>query len=410
MTRSGWLLAALGVGLVGIGRAFGLLEMYVLGAVALALVVSAVIRVRRPLTRIEAVRTVSPRYLHVGGQARVDLEVTNRSGRRSPVLVLRDPIAGTPGARLALVPLDPGGKQSATYRLPADRRGLLSIGPLDAVVADPFGLAERRWRLTGQAELTVLPLVEPLHGPVPGGGLDDPLAGVTHHMIGSSGDDDFSTLRPYVVGDDLRRVHWATSARSDELVVRQDDPPWQGHLTMLLDGRTDHLDGPTFELTVSATASLVHTVAVRGDRARLLMTDGYDSGLTDARANRDLLLEKLALIERHPPAAWPEPPVDGRSRTGGLVVLTGPARGDALAFAAAQRAHFASVTLVTIDIDPSRRGTTIPGGSVAPGVNLVIVDDRTSFAAAWAGLHGRGLASRGRWVPAGTSSAVGGRR
>ena len=58
----------------------------------------------------------------------------------------------------------------------------------------------------------------------------------TPERLGRSGDE-FYSLRPYVVGDDLRRVHWPSTARRDELIVRQDERHWQGRTTVLLDVR-----------------------------------------------------------------------------------------------------------------------------------------------------------------------------
>jgi uncharacterized protein (DUF58 family) len=377
------MLVAAGTALIAAGRVFGLLELYVLGGVALGLVVLAQLRVRRANAPLDVRRTVVPPLVHMGGQARVDLFVRNPGSRRSPVMVLRDPVGATTGAVVAVAPVMVGEHQAAGYRVPAERRGVLTVGPLRGEVFDPFGLASRSWELAPTDSLTVLPAVEVLSGPIRGGGLDDPLAGVTQPMRGVRGDDDFSGLRPYVVGDDLRRIHWPTTARTDELAVRQDDPPWQGHLTILLDARQDRINATRFEVAVSAAASLLSAVAAKGDRARLVFSDGTDSGLTDARASHDTLLERLAIVTRHPGSTLTEPPVDLRSRTGGLVLVTGSLGADEIALLTAQRVRFASVTAVVVG--PAR---TTPH---PPGLQVVAVDDGASFADAWAR---RGMAVR----------------
>lgn len=379
VTRSGWLVLAGSVVTVLAGRLFGLAELYVLGAVGVALVLAAVLQVRRPAPQLDVERLIHPRRVHLGGQSRVELRIANRGTRRAPVLTLHDPVEGTIGARVALAPLAPGERQAASYRLPTERRGLVRIGPLQAQLGDAFGLARRDVPVAGDAALTVLPAIERLGGTTAGGGLDDPLAGIAHPVLGSSGDEDFATLRPYVVGDDLRRVHWASTARTGDLLVRQDDPPWQGHLTVLLDARADRIGTDEFEVAVSAAASLVSAVAVRGDRARLVLTDGTDTGLVDARAGRDTLLEHLAVVERHGSAELPEPGPDGRSRTGGLVVVTGsPITGD-LARIAGQRSRFASVLLVLVG--PAAASLTAARGA---GHDVVAVEGDQGFGAAWA--------------------------
>ena len=70
-----------------------------------------------------------------------------------------------------------------------------------------------------------------------------------------TGGDEFHSLRPYVIGDDLRRVHWPTTARRDELTVRQDERHQQGRTTVMLDVRRAVHDEASFERAVSATAS-----------------------------------------------------------------------------------------------------------------------------------------------------------
>ena len=383
VTRSGWLLLMGSVVTVVAGRAFALPELYLLGATGAALLLAAFVLVRRPPPNLDVERTVHPPRVHLGGQSRVELCITNRSLRRAPVVTLHDPVEGTVGARVSLAPLDPGEDQAASYRLPTERRGIVRVGPLEAQVTDAFGLVRRCFAVAGDATLTVLPAIENLGGLASGGGLDDPLAGIAHPVLGSLGDEDFATLRPYVVGDDLRRVHWASSARAGDLLVRQDDPPWQGHLTVVLDAREERLDADQFEVAVSAAASLVNAIAVRGDRARLIITNGTDTGLLDARAGRDTLLEHLAVVKLHQGGELPEPALDGRSRTGGLILVTGTPNGSDLARLVAQRSRFATIRLVIIDPSVIGGARQYHPTANSPGVEAVVVDRDHPFGEAW---------------------------
>lgn len=383
LTRSGWLATAGSAATLLAARLLGVAELFVVGAVGVALVLAALVQVWRPAPRIAVERTLHPLRVQLGDRSQVELSITNRGRWSTPVLDLHDPVDGTIGARVSLGPLPGGAAPTAGYRLSTERRGLLRIGPLDAHLVDAFGLARRRFEVAPSATLTVLPTVHPLTALAGGGGLDDPLAGAAHPLLGSSGHEDFASLRSYVVGDDLRRVHWASSARAGDLLVRQDDPPWQGHVTVALDGREDRIDPVRFEVAVSAAASVVHAVARKGDRVRLVTTGGIDSGLVDARSRLDTLLEHLALVERDPAVGLPEVPVDGRSRTGALVVVSGGIDDDDLAALRAPLGRFASTRLVVVD--PS----VVVGGAPAPlpaaaGVMPVIVDADTSFPAAWA--------------------------
>ena len=88
---------------------------------------------------------------------------------------------------------------------------------------------------------------------------------------------------PYQVGDDLRRVHWPATAHHDELMIRQHELPWQERTTVLLDVRARPTSGESFELAVSAAASVLNACSGRGDQVRLITTAGTDSGFEGGR-------------------------------------------------------------------------------------------------------------------------------
>ncbi len=379
LTRSGWLTLSGGVLVLVAARLFGLPELFIVGAALVLLPALGVIWVRRPLPSLAAERRVSPSRVHLGQPSRVELQITNGGQRPTPVLTLRDPVDGTVGARLALAPLRPGDAASAGYRLPTERRGLVRIGPLRAEIADPFGLARRSFAVADATRLMVLPGIDALDGLPPAGGRDQPRPGLASGAGMGPGADDLATLRPYAVGDDLRRVHWPSSARVGDLLVRQDDVHWQGHLTLVLDGRRDTVAAEPFERAVSATASILHAAARRGDRVRLL-ADGVDSGLVSARTAADRLLEHLALAERHDGADLPSIPATAGGG-GSLVVVTGQPSSDDLDAVAERRRAFASVVVVAA-VDPATAAANPP--PVPTGVQVVMVDDEHPFATAWA--------------------------
>src|SRR5207245_397722 len=90
-------------------------------------------------------------------------------------------------------------------------------------------------RIAPATQLTVYPRVDPIL-PLPQTRGHDPHAGADHPTALGSGED-FYALRAYQVGDDLRRVHWPSTARLDELMIRQQEMPWQGRATVVLDVR-----------------------------------------------------------------------------------------------------------------------------------------------------------------------------
>ncbi|MFN8017902.1 MAG: DUF58 domain-containing protein [Acidimicrobiales bacterium] len=133
------------------------------------------------------------------------------------------------------------------------------------------------------------------------------------------------------MGDDLRRVHWPSTARVDDLVVRGAEDHHRRRATVVLDCRRSAMDPEAFELAVSRAAGLVHAVAVAGDLVRLMATDGLDTGMVDARRNEVLLLEHLAVVAQHEgagdlPGDLPSPGAAHRGRHDAppVVLTSGP--------------------------------------------------------------------------------------
>ena len=265
-----------------------------------------------------------PGRVHVGNPCTVELHIENRTTRATPVLQLHDAVTTTAGAELLLAPLAGHGRSTVAYRLPTGQRGLLAVGPLRAEVADPFGLCHNPFEAAPVLEVTVLPRVEEI-APLPRTSGPDPEGSAEHaRSVGRSGED-FVGLRPYVVGDDPRKVHWPSLARADdELLVRQDDVPWQGRVSVVLDTRANLHDPTTFERSVVAAASIVRTHIRRGDHVRLATTSGADYGEHTGAGHLQRMLEHLAVVGATRQGSLHDTlSVVGRGGAGALVVITG---------------------------------------------------------------------------------------
>ncbi|MEZ5208614.1 MAG: DUF58 domain-containing protein [Acidimicrobiales bacterium] len=316
ITRAGWIALAGALVMVVAGRVFGVLELYLIAAVLVVLVGALLVWSRARRLQLAVDRRVHPPRAHAGAPCTVELTIRNDGPRRSPVLEVRDEVSGTHGARLLVGPLDPGTSAAASYRLPTARRGILRIGPLEVDIDDPFGITETRLRAAGITELTVYPRIDDV-APLPPSSGNDPMAGADHpNALGRSGED-FYALRQYTVGDDLRRVHWPSTARRDELMVRQDELPWQARATVLLDTRAAANSPDSLELVVSAAASLTEATGQRDDLMRVATTDGYDSGFAAGHAHIGAVMEHLACLQAGPGVGFerrrsPGPLVDRR--------------------------------------------------------------------------------------------------
>ena len=388
LTRRGWLLGAGAVVLVSGGRLLGLVELYVMAAGALLLGVAALVFVRACPVKVRVQRTLHPPRVHAGGASRVELSLTNTGSRRTPVLGVCDPFdRGWRWARFHVAPLPAGESTRAAYRLPTQDRGLYDVGPLDVTLTDPFALAVRRLPAAPVTQLTVYPRIDPIV-PLPHTLGRDPHAGAGRNTPSSIGEE-FHSLRPYELGDDLRRVHWPSTARQDELMIRRDELPWQGRATVLLDVRTGVHTPESLEDAVSAAASIVDASWRGRGLIRLIASNGADSGFAAGHRHVESILEHLATIEAS--AADKLTGVLTRlhraGNAGALAVVTTAGTGTReLDGFTRLRRRFGIVVLVLIEQRLSRAATLgrrAPRKALPGDATVVRVTEREPFATAW---------------------------
>ncbi|HEY3670476.1 MAG TPA: DUF58 domain-containing protein [Acidimicrobiia bacterium] len=264
LTRRGWSLTGAAFGLVIGSYLLGTSEMLVVGIAALVLVAAAAgwLRFQSPLS-LAVSRRVHPDRLHVGSEGRIDLLVENLGTRATPLLAATDWFdEGRRAARFLVPPLASGATARAAYRIPTRRRGRYRVGPLAIAVTDPFGVARRSEPSAGEAELVVRPRVHDIVAPVAVGSRisAEHEASAARAVVSDLGDE-FVTLRDYELGDDLRRVHWRSTARSGELMIRQDEARWRSHAAVVLDVQPGAHDAASFEVAVEAAASVTARLA-----------------------------------------------------------------------------------------------------------------------------------------------------
>lgn len=384
LTRQGWGVAIAAVAMVGLGRVLGTLELFLLGAALGALVVIVVVRAALLELDVGVRRDVHPPRVHAGAPSRIELAVTNRSHRPTPVLRIVDAVSGTRGADLGLAPIQPGGRARAAYRLPTERRGIITIGPLDVVLGDPFGLTSVQVRGAGRTELTVYPRIDPIVGLPEAAGHDPEATNQSPGSLGSSAEE-FFALRPFEIGDELRRVHWPSTARFDELLVRQTELPTQSRATVLLDLRADSQNEASLDLSVSAAASILTAARRDGDLFRLVCTDGTDSGFVPGNAAYAAVLEYLATVSLSHGAQLNRilESVTRTSHGGALVMVSGALTHHDRARVDALRPRFSTLTTVLVDRSAwdQRTGDAEQVGPTTP--NEIHVTGATPFPVAW---------------------------
>ena len=280
-------------------------ELVRVAALLLALPLVTAFFLGRSRYRLGLVRTMSPTQVSAGQQARVQLGLSNDGRTPTGTLLLEDHIPYVLGTRPRFVidRMGPKWQRQVEYQIRSDVRGRFTVGPMRVRLSDPFGLVEMDRTFQSRSTFVVtprvvaLPLV-PLSGVWTGSGDNRPRAF-------ASGSAEDVTVREYRRGDDLRRVHWRSSAHAGELMVRREEQPWQSRATLFIDNRVFAHRGmgaaSSFEHAVSVAASVAVHLVQRGFSIRLVTAGGDEHASTwhehgTATAETGPLLESLAVL------------------------------------------------------------------------------------------------------------------
>lgn len=282
----GWLLLAAGALAVLLAFVLGRRDLLTVGVflICLPLLAGAGMHLFRPGFTVR--RSFTPAFVETGTTAKVTVEVhgTTPGGGQArlteelPPQLVQAPVFTYPA------PVGPGRLPSRYhYTVRPVRRGLLPVGPLSGLFSDPFDVAFQRRDLDTGSVLTVAPAAVglPETSLTGGRGLDGSRA--TRQRANPS-DDDVAT-REYRHGDPLRRVHWPTTARRGELMVRQEESVATPQATLILDRRLEAYGGsakapsPSFPLRTSASFEWAVVAAV--SIATHLVERGYSLQVLD---------------------------------------------------------------------------------------------------------------------------------
>lgn len=386
LTRRGKLVLALALLLLIAGRILGVTELFGLAAAGVAVVVTGVVRLRTPQLRVVLSSRVVPAVIARGDLATLEVAIENvgsvptQAGRISLVA-----LAESGGPLIEVPRLVPGERASVALRLPTERRGRHEVSGFEAVLGDSLGTCRRRLTSLAGVRYGVRPLPEELPASLPAGegGADLETTRSAADRLRSGA----SLLRPYIAGDDLRRIHWATTARVDQLMVREGgdrELDTSSGVVMILSPHAPAGEA-AFELAVRVAASVL-VAAEREGTFRLFVPGVLDTGEAAGEHHLDAVFEALTDLEAKPvpppePGALPSP----KSLEGRVVFLLA-ACGESANLAS----HFSSPAG---DLVPPAAAVLelSSGGSESSLVQLdrrhlqASLSDTTSFASLWAG-------------------------
>ncbi|QLD11699.1 DUF58 domain-containing protein [Microbacterium oleivorans] len=298
----GWVLLAATVVLWVVALRFGWQEMTIA-----AVILTTIIVISIPFlfggTAYDVDLDLTRTHVIVGERAIGGLTLVNATSRS--ILPSRVVLPVGSGRGEFDVPrLSPKGVHEELFAIPTTARGVLAVGPVSVLRGDPLGLFERSNDRRNAVDLYVHPRTTPLEG-LSLGRLRD-LEGLPSTQLALD-DVSFHALREYQPGDDLRHVHWKSTARVGDLMIRQYEETRRSHFVLGLSTFAgDYADPEEFELAISAAGS----IGLRALR---------DSRMLEARTQRGPLrtqgprrmLDNLSQLEY------------SRQRDGGIVALAG---------------------------------------------------------------------------------------
>jgi uncharacterized protein (DUF58 family) len=395
ITTRGRAFIAAGVAVGALGLGLGQPGLESLGALLVVLPPLSALAASRSRYRVQCVRQITPPRVPAGQAATVTVDLANVTRLPTGLLLAEDTIPYSLGTRprFVLDRIEPGGSRRISYRLRSDHRGKYAIGPLHVRVADVFGLVRLGRSVALPGTLVVTPAITELPpSALAGTWLGE--GGTRASTAAAAGEDDV-VPRAYRDGDGLRRVHWRSTARYGELMVRREEQRWRNRAVLFLDtrGHAHSGRGPSssFEYAVSAAASIGVHLAREGIDGQFVT----DAGPVSASAPfEDVLLDSLAVIRPSRLSSLAQATIDTpRSGSGLMIAVLGdlsPEEARRLASARHPAGAALALLLAVSTWSAPRPGDRVPGETdaaagilAAAGWRVAAVTADTPLAAAW---------------------------
>ena len=347
MTARGRLALALGCATYLGAWAFGSKPLYpvALGLLAAVLLARLWTRLAGRPTRVRRRLPQAERY--EGDDVQVRLEVELERALLPTTVVLRERVSKL-GEQETPVPA----RGSSSYRLLGLRRGRYVFEETVAVVEDPFGLDHVEERLSAPGALLVYPRLVELDRLFSDSGTF--ARDGRRFLLRRPAGFDLHSVREYEQGESLRKVHWRSTAKRGQLMVKELEDSPRDEIAVVLDADPQAVVGESFDVQVRAAGSILLAHARRGRRAVLVVNSARREQQRVHSADGDWrqALDLLATVEPEPGpplAALLADEAGAAARAQALVVVTASLPGPLTDALVAYAIGHGSVSLVLVD-------------------------------------------------------------
>lgn len=296
LTRRGW--TALTAGLLWSVLAFVVGQRDLLWPGLFLMLLPVASRLTLRAGRLSAERQLASDRVAVAEPVRVELRLRRKRTRPGPIIQVKEELDPGLGWTNWQQPVARSGQESLRldYEVQPAWRGEHQIGPLDYRVMDLLGLAAVQRPIGTRISILARPPVVALANLPAASGLGR--AETSGQLrTGLSGSDDV-IVRDYQFGDEVRRIHWRSSAHAGRLMVRREERAWEPNATILIDNRTTSYSqsqpDQRLEWSIGAAASI--GVHLQGEHFDLRVVDAAGALVLPTGRGPDPLLDQLARL------------------------------------------------------------------------------------------------------------------
>lgn len=398
---------AIGIVVVGVAMLAGQPDIMRIGLLVLLLPIIAALLVARARLRMSCERSIEPAQAPLGSPLQGKITLGQDGRLPAGILLLEDQVPRELGSRPRFLvdKADLSWRREVEYPLLGRVRGRFSTGPLTVRTTDPFGLIRLDRQFVATSQVMVTPQIVPLPAMRSAGGAGSS-GEARPHRIGSVGQDDV-LVREYRQGDDVRRIHWRSTARWGDIMVRREEQAWDPSASLILDSRLSAHAGRgmnnSLEWAISAVASIGTHFLDDGFSIEVYEAEGAlnISGTMGqhSSATKELLISRLTDLQpRHLRTMHYAIEAAAAERSGQLMiaVMGRLSADDAQAMLRLRRNRAQGLALV-LDVDSFSRVEVEGKPQSQSEVALQILRDNqwrvlevkrgTSVAEAWAGLE-----------------------